>query len=127
MSARLERAGEFVDACEAALDAAGVAGVTVTTNGLKVPAASRIRNGGGVVIRPPSLTFSTWGADPEAEWTVVLVSGPANDPVAAWARLDDMIAALAPALAVTRAEPDSWLPRDSKEQSLPAYVLTIND
>jgi hypothetical protein len=124
MALMLERADTIADTIRAAVEAAGstLAGVTVTLDALDIPSGSRA---GVVAILPPVLNFSTYDQT-EADWSVIVVAGPATNMPAAWRRLDDIIAAIrTTAIPFETAVPDSYQGQD--KQATPAYMLTLTE
>ena len=121
---RVERARQIMADLLESLEAAGLDDVTVTFDGTKVPAASRLRSGSVILLKPPSLTFPTYDST-EIEWSVVIVSGPHNNVLAAWDRIDTIIEALAPQMDFADATPADFQPLEGP--TIPAYALTYND
>ena len=119
---RVERALEIVEEIRASLEEAGLSDVLVTLDGSKIAAAARLSAGGAIHIRPPSLKFPTH-SHTFATWTIVIVYGTPTEQVASWTRLDEIIAAIAPDLDVTVAQPSSW----EGKPPIPAYELTFTD
>lgn len=75
-----------------------------------------------VIVKPPRLEYPTFGTT-NAEWSVIVAAGPADDYVAAWDRLDEVLDAIAQPLGAESAEPSTYKVSDTK--GYPAYVLKI--
>jgi len=125
-SPRIERANEIAAEISEALEAAGVEDVKVTLDPRDVAQHARLKAGGAIQIRPPALRFPTYHHT-EATWTIVVAYGTADALLASWTRLDEIIAALAPSLDVTVAQPSSFETNDRREAPIPAYELTFAD
>jgi hypothetical protein len=122
MSPRTERAAALITEIRALLVAAGLAVVHVTVNPADIIKAMP---GGAVVITPPDLAFPTfYRAD--ITWELWAIAGPGNDPLAAWDRLDAIVAALTVPLALDVARSDAFQPLGTLPP-LPAYVLTFTE
>jgi hypothetical protein len=123
---RLQAAAELQADVLAALTAAGMAGqnvanpVHVTLDARTIESAARGR--GAVLIQPPTLEFETWAAT-TATWELVVIAGPADNPLAAWAAIDPIIAALeVSALPIKTGTPAEFAPVHGPV--LPAYAIT---
>jgi hypothetical protein len=124
MAIMLERASQIVATLEAAIAEAGdtLAGVTVTLDSLSIPSGSRA---GVVAVLPPVLDLTTY-AQTEATWNVLVCAGPPSNMLAAWGRIDDILAAvLTTDIAFESATPDAYRGQDSV--TLPAYMLTLTE
>lgn len=117
---RVERARQIADMIRAALPA-DLAGVVVTFNGTEVPQGAP---DGAVIVLPPRLAFPTYH-QVETTWEVCVTAGPTDNHIVSWSRVDAIIAAIAPSLDFTDAEPTSFQP--TAGPTLPAYVLTYTD
>lgn len=118
---RIERAQRLVDELRDVLDAAGLDKVIATFDAQRVPSGSR---NGIVVVGPPKLTF----APPftEAEFSLHVIAGPADNYLAAWERIDTIIAALdAGGINLADGEPGAYEVMNGSP--IPAYTLTLND
>ncbi|PZE84159.1 hypothetical protein [Curtobacterium sp. MCBD17_032] len=121
MSPRTERAQQIADLIDNAVRTDGLDGVLVTINGLEVPQGAP---DGAVIILPPRLTFPTYHQT-EATWELLVTAGPVDNHIVAWDRIDSIVAAIAPGLDVTVAEPASFAPNAGPPLS--AYLLTYTD
>ncbi|GAA3342977.1 hypothetical protein GCM10017714_33630 [Curtobacterium pusillum] len=117
---RIERAAAIADTIRAALPD-DLADVLVTFDGTQVPQGAP---GGAVIVLPPRLTFPTY-TQTETTWEVCVTAGPFDNHMVAWDRIDQIIAAIAPGLDFTEAEPSAFQP--TAGQALSAYVLTYTD
>lgn len=108
-----------------ALTAAGFEDTITTLDPLEAPPV--VSAGGSVLlISPPALDFTTWTAT-EGTWEVLIITGPRQDRLTAWRRLDSITAAITTVdtLTATKAEPVTYaMP---KGDEYPAYVVTITD
>lgn len=78
-----------------------------------------------VTVNPPRVTYPTF-AHADAEWSVVVASGPAGDYLRAWDQLDDMVTALCtPAAGIESAEPSTFDTSGTGGRGYPAYLLTL--
>lgn len=118
---RLIRASAIAEAIRDTLEDADLAAVVVTIDGREVP---QWAPDGAVVILPPRLTFPTYDSTTVA-FEVVVTAGPADQHLAAWDRMDQIIAAIAPGMDFRDAEPASFQPNAGPV--LPAYTLTYDD
>jgi hypothetical protein len=121
MSPRTERAGQIAEMIRDALRTADIDAALVTVNGLEVPQGAP---DGAVIILPPRLTFPTYDQT-ETTWELCVTAGPVDNHLVAWDRIDSIVAAIAPGLDVTVAEPASFAP--SAGPNLSAYLLTYTD
>jgi hypothetical protein len=117
---RVERAQQIADLIRAALPA-DLSDVVVTMNGLEVPQGAP---DGAVIVLPPRLTFPTYDTT-EATWEVCVTAGPVDNHIVSWERVDAIIAAIAPGLDFTTAEPAAFQP--TAGPALPAYTLIYTD
>lgn len=123
MSRLIERAEDITAEVNAHLVAAGIDDATVTTDLLKVPAA--LANGPVVVVQPPKLKYITAYGDADATWELFVIAGPTFDRLAAWARIDGIMDALATPMNLTDAEPATFQHPGMADHA--AYVLTFPD
>lgn len=120
---RLDKARALVDDVQAAIDAAGLEKVTATVDAAHVASGSRH---GVVVVSPPELEFETFGGDADLTWELHVIAGPAENYLAAWERIDQIISALeASDLPLHRAKPGAWEPI-TPGPPLPAYTITLH-
>ncbi len=118
---RVTYARELADRMTAALDTPELVNVLVTLDALKIPSAAR---NGVIHIAPPGLRFPTF-TQVESTFEVTIISGPPQDVVTAWERLDRIIDALVTArLDLASAEPDYFVTKNGT--GYPAYTLTLN-
>ncbi|MGO3832660.1 MAG: hypothetical protein ACTJGT_01730 [Microbacteriaceae bacterium] len=93
----------------------------VTLDGVGLKPSTRA----AVMIYPPEISFPTFG-ERDTVWKIAVTAGPANQPMRALARIDQMIAALEAAnLNMARAEPVTF--DLAGGGSLPAYEITLNN
>lgn len=113
-------ASQLVAKAATTLAEVGLQGISPTTD---VSAAPSALAAGHLVItvRPPTLDLPTWD-EILATFEVVLITGPASDPVRAWERLDEALFPLLEPLAVERVAADAFI--DSQNTTYPALVLT---
>ncbi len=117
---RLERAAQITAALRECLTD-DLTSVVVTFDGTQVPQGAP---DGAVIVLPPRLTFPTYHLV-EATWEVCVTAGPFDNHMAAWDRIDQIIAAIAPGLDFTEGEPSAFQP--TAGPALSAYVLTYTD
>ncbi|SDH16127.1 hypothetical protein SAMN04515691_2987 [Leifsonia sp. 98AMF] len=122
MKTSLDLAHELVEDVRAALDAAGLEDVHATLDAGEIPSAARA---GVVCVSAPTITFESW-SEPAMAFELNAVAGPADNYLAAWARLDLILNALhAGQLNLKRAEPGGFAQLNGPV--LPAYTITTND
>lgn len=122
MADRIAAAHELVADIKAALEAAGLEDAHATLNALEVSSAARA---GVVVVSPPTLDFSSSWGDPTASWELHVIAGPADNYLAAWELIDQMIDALnAGHINLKSGEPGQF--QTPQGPALPAYTLTTN-
>ena len=103
------------------LAVAGLDKVTVTLDPLDILSGSRY---GVIVISPPELTFTTF-TQTDAEYELSVIAGPADNMLAAWRTLDEILEALrAGQLDMVTARGDMFAPKNSSP--LPGYTITLN-
>ena len=117
---RLARAAQIANMVRAALPD-DLADVVVTFDGTQVPQGAPT---GAVIVLPPRLTFPTY-TQTEATWEVCVTAGPFDNHMVALDRIDQIMAAIAPGLDFTDAEPSAFQP--TAGPALSAYVLTYTD
>ena len=117
MTWTLDAANQLAADIRAALDAAGVAGVTVTTD---PESAGALLDGGLVLIGPPAILAGPT-AHVDLDWTVVVATrGTGLD---AWRRLDTILRPLIQSVYVTTADPGSLTAGETKHA---AYTLRLD-
>lgn len=103
------------------LDTAELTAVMVSLDPLDIPSGSRR---GIVVISPPDLTFTTF-TQTEVTHELAAIAGPADNILAAWERLDEIIEALrAGGLDMTTARGDMFAAKNGP--NLPGYTIALN-
>lgn len=121
MSRRIERAKEILAEIRDILDLAGLEDVATTIKAQEIPAAAL--RAGVVAIGPPDITWENRNHS-ETAWTLVVVAGPVQDTLAAWATLDAIVDALAEWKCLDKATAGGYA---SQGASLPCYTITTTD
>ncbi|MDJ1115342.1 hypothetical protein [Microbacterium dauci] len=121
-SPRIERAEQLVDEIRAALDAADLPKVLSTLDSKHVESAARH---GVVLVAAPRLTFDGPFGDVQTAYELHVVAGPADNYLAAWERIDQIIDVLAGRINLATGEPGGFQPL--RGETIPAYTLTLND
>lgn len=118
---RIDYADQLRDEITSMLVNAGISKVTVTLDPIDIPSGSRH---GVIVISPPDLAFPTF-AHTDADYELAVVAGPADNLLAAWRRLDEILDALqAGQLDMQHARGDMFAPKAGPQ--LPGYTITLN-
>lgn len=118
---RIAAAHALKERVQLALDTAGLTGAIASIDPLDITSGSR---NGIVVISPPDLTFTTWTIT-DATFTLSAIAGPADNLLAAWQRLDEIVEALRVAnLDMVDARGDMFAPKEGSP--LPGYTITLN-
>lgn len=119
---RLDKARALAADVQAVIHAAGLTKALATVDAAHIPSGSRY---GIVVVSPPELTFETFGGDPALVWELHIIAGPAENYLAAWERIDEILAALEDSdLPLSTAKPGAW-ESVTNGPDLPAYTVTL--
>ncbi|WP_405472372.1 hypothetical protein [Paenarthrobacter ilicis] len=119
---RVERAEEIRDDIKGYLTAAAIDTAHVTLDVLEVPSALAV--GSAVVIQPPDFTFVTAAAT-DATWELHVISGPVQDTLTAWKRIDAIIDALEAPLDLIDAKTAMYQHPNLPDH--PAYIISFNE
>lgn len=124
MSERIDRATLIADTLRARVrEDPDLADVIVTLDPNNVPAQAER---GVVIVRPPRLKMTDSYNVIDTEWDVLVIAGPPQDWLTAWARIDDILDAIIPGIAFTEGEPDTY-GGNATRPGLPCYRLTYID
>jgi len=119
---RVERAEEIRDDIKAHLTAAAIDNAHVTLDVREIPSALAV--GSVVVVQPPDFKFVTASAT-DTTWELHVISGPVQDTLTAWKRIDALIDALETPLDLIDAKTAMYQHPNLSDH--PAYIITFNE
>ncbi len=120
---RIDAARALAADVQAALDDAGLEGAIASVDPAAIPSGARH---GVVLVQVPELTFVNF-AFTEPTWELIIVAGTLTNPLAAWERIDQIIAALeAGDLNMATGHSTAYESLDPTAPALPAYSIKLN-
>lgn len=125
---RVARALDLLDEIEEVLTAAAIPNanlVTVTNDDREIDKTAHQQHGVIVVQPGPKVTYPGPGVR-RYDWQIVIVCKATGNPIDAWVRLDELLAALETAFEFSEATPGNR-PRPDGQSSLPGYTITLTE